>query len=140
MRTSRARPAPPTPRSDDDVGKTVKVRATFTDDAGNEESLTSEATAAIAARPNTPATGAPTIGGTAQVGETLTADTSGIADEDGLENAAFAYQWVAADDADADTDIEGATGPTYEPTDRRRWARPSRCGRPSPTTPDTRRP
>ena len=34
----------------------------------------------------TAATGTPTISGTPQVGETLTADTSGIADEDGLEN------------------------------------------------------
>ena len=33
---------------------------------------------------NTPATGQPTISGTAEVGETLTADTSGISDEDGL--------------------------------------------------------
>ena len=94
--------------ADSEEGKTIKVRATFTDDAGHEESLTSEATAAIAARPNTPATGAPIIGGTAQVGGTLTADTSGIADVDGLENAAFAYQWVA-DDAD----IQGATNSTY---------------------------
>ena len=94
--------------TEDDAGKTIKVRVSFTDDAGNEENLTSEATAAIAAKPNIPATGAPTIGGTAQVGETLTADTSGIADEDGLENAAFAYQWTA-DDAD----IEGATNSTY---------------------------
>ena len=35
---------------------------------------------------NSPATGAPTISGTAQVGETLTADKSGIADADGLSN------------------------------------------------------
>ena len=58
--------------------------------------------------PNTLATGAPTITGTAQVGETLTADTSGIADADGLTNATFAYQWLA-DDAD----IGGATASTY---------------------------
>ena len=32
----------------DDVGKALKVRVTFTDDAGNEESLTSAATAAVA--------------------------------------------------------------------------------------------
>ena len=57
---------------------------------------------------NRPATGAPTINGTAQVGETLSADTSGIADEDGLEDAGFAYQWLADD-----TDISGATGSTY---------------------------
>ena len=36
-------------------------------------------------RDNSPATGSPTINGTAQVGETLKADTSGIADADGLE-------------------------------------------------------
>ena len=57
---------------------------------------------------NSPATGAPTITGTAQVGETLTADTSGISDDDGLTNATFSYQWLA-DDAD----ISGATGSTY---------------------------
>ena len=32
-----------------EVGKTIKVRATFTDDAGTEETLVSEATAAVAA-------------------------------------------------------------------------------------------
>ena len=57
---------------------------------------------------NSPATGAPTISGTAQVGETLTASTSGIADADGLTNATFAYRWLA-DDAE----ISGATGSTY---------------------------
>ncbi len=57
---------------------------------------------------NRPARGAPTISGTAQVGETLTADTSGIADEDGLDNATFAYRWLADD-----TDISGATNATY---------------------------
>ena len=73
----------------DDVSRAIMVKVTFTDDAGNEESLTSAATEAVAARPNTPATGAPTISGTAQVGETLTADTSGIRDADGLTNASF---------------------------------------------------
>ena len=95
-----------------DEGKTVKVRVSFTDDASNEETLTSAATAAVAARPNSPATGAPAISGTAQVDETLTADTSGIADEDGLNDATFAYQWVS-NDGNADTDIQDATGSTY---------------------------
>ena len=93
---------------DSDVDKTVKVRVSFTDDANNRETMTSAATAAVAARPNSLATGAPTISGTAQVGETLTADTSGIADEDGLTNASFAYQWQA-DGAD----ISGATDSSY---------------------------
>ena len=57
---------------------------------------------------NSAATGAPTIGRTAQVGETLTANTTGISDADGLANASFTYQWLA-DDAD----ISGATGSSY---------------------------
>ena len=61
---------------------------------------------------NSPATGAPTITGTARVGETLTADTSGISDEDGLTNVSFGYQWLA-DDAD----ISGATGASYSLAD-----------------------
>ena len=58
---------------------------------------------------NSPATGQPTISGTAQVGQTLTADTSGIADADGLTNATFTYQWLAS----RDNEIGGATGSTY---------------------------
>ena len=57
---------------------------------------------------NSPATGAPTITGTAQVGETLTADTSSISDADGMHDATFSYQWLADD-----VDISGAAGNTY---------------------------
>ena len=57
---------------------------------------------------NSAATGAPTIGGTARVGESLTASTSGISDADGLANASFTYQWLADD-----TEISGATGSSY---------------------------
>ena len=80
----------------------------FTDDAGNAETLTSAATDAVAARTNNPATGAPTISGTAQVGETLTAETSNIADADGLTDVSYTYQWLAAD-----TVIAGATASAY---------------------------
>ena len=98
-----------------DEGKGLKVRVTFTDDAGNEESLTSYAV--IVSRPlvvpdeevaNTPATGAPGIDGSPVVGQSLTATTSDIGDADGLTNATFSYQWLAADAA-----IEGATASTY---------------------------
>ena len=98
--------------SDDDVGKTIKVRVSFTDDAGNQETLTSAATVVVTARPNSPATGQPAISGTAQAEETLTANTSGIADADGLTNVSYSYQWLA-DDAD----IEDATGSTYVVSD-----------------------
>ena len=100
----------------------------FTDDAGNTESLTSGASAAVTAAKktasgtarvgetltaNNPATGAPTISGTAQVGETLTASTTGIADSDGLAFATFTYQWIKLDGNLNDSDISGATGSTY---------------------------
>ena len=95
-----------------DAGKALTVKVSFTDDPGNDEQLTSVLTGAVAAAPpppNTPATGGlPTITGTAQVGETFTADTTGIGDGDGLHNATFAYQWLA-DDAE----IDSATGSSY---------------------------
>ena len=95
-----------------DKGLTIKVRVSFTDDAGNDESLTSAATdeVGLAVRQqedsNTPASVQPSITGTARVGETLTADISSIAD--GLTNASFSYQWVAGE-----SEIDRATGSTY---------------------------
>ena len=91
-----------------DEGETIKVRVTFSDDEGHEESLTSAATDTVAAAPNTPATGAPTISGTAQVDETLSASVSDISDADGLDDASFAYQWLRSD-----ADIQGATDSSY---------------------------
>ena len=102
--------------SDDDAGRALRVLVSFTDDNGNEERLYSEPTALVAARPNSPATGAPTITGAAHVGLTLTADTSGIEDNDGLAKAVFSYQWVAGDGSE-DPDIEGATSSIYVVTD-----------------------
>ena len=89
-------------------GQTIQVQVTFTDDADNDETLTSQATVAVAAAPNREATGQPAIGGTPQVGETLTADTAGITDADGLTNVSYEYQWLASG-----TDIDGATGSSY---------------------------
>ena len=95
---------------DDDQDKSITVQVSFRDDKNNQETLTSAATAAVEPRPNSPATGLPTISGTAQVGETLTVDTSEIDDADGIGNATFSYQWIAGT-----TDISGATGSSYAP-------------------------
>ena len=57
------------------------------------------------------ATGAPTITGTAQVGETLTAVTTGIADADGLTSPTYTYQWLWANGTEAD--ISSANSSTY---------------------------
>ena len=103
----------------DDDGKGLRVRVTFTDDAGNRESLTSNAylTAPPVQDPsgasdepaaNSPATGAPIIDGTARVGRTLTAETSDTSDPDGMDDAAFAYRWAAGGN-----DIAGATAASH---------------------------
>ena len=60
-----------------------------------------------------PATGKPTISGTAQVGQTLTASTSGISDEDGLDDVNFSYQWIRVNSDSTESEITDATGSTY---------------------------
>ncbi len=64
---------------------------------------------------NTPATGAPTISGTAQVGQRLSTEISGIMDADGPPILGF-YQWIRVDGS-AEADIPGATNSTYRLTD-----------------------
>ena len=94
-----------------DQGKTLKVKVSFTDDADNDETLTSEPTEEVTAAPNRAATGDPAISGTPQVDQTLTASTSAIADQDGLDGVSYNYQWTADD-----TDIQDATDSTYTPS------------------------
>ena len=77
--------------------------------AGIGESVTLAPAGTDGAGGNTAATGLPTISGTAQVSRTLTVDTSGIADADGLSNVTFRYQWLSSRDAE----IQGATSSTY---------------------------
>ncbi|MCY3860797.1 MAG: hypothetical protein OXG67_02365 [bacterium] len=89
-----------------DLGKAISVAVSFTDGGGNAESVASSPTAAVAAKPNSAATGAPSVSGTVRVGETLTAVTSGVADADGL--GVFSYQWSADS-----SPISGATASTY---------------------------
>ena len=74
--------------------------------------LTNTPAATVAGPPDSPATGAPEIGGTAQVGEELTGSTSGISDADGLDDVRFAYQWLRGD-----RDIGGATRSRYTAVD-----------------------
>ena len=57
---------------------------------------------------NRPPTGAVTISGTAEVGETLTADASAVVDPDGPLALEFSYQWLA----DL-SPVAGATSQTY---------------------------
>ena len=91
-----------------DARKQLKVRVNFTDDDNHPESRTSDPTATV----NSPATGVPTILGTPQEGQRLTADTSDIMDADGLHGVTYSYQWIRVDDM-TETPISGADEQTY---------------------------
>ena len=86
--------------------------ATSGDGTGTYTIEVEEVTTSMGQRANSPATGGPGITGTVQAGETLTATTSDIEDEDSLTEAVFTYQWVRSN-----TDIEGAISSTYTMTD-----------------------
>ena len=79
--------------------------ATFTTGTNGVPSVTNNSTV------NTFATGAPTISGTPQVGQTLTASTTTIMDDNGLTGVSYTYQWIRVDGGDSD--ISGATSSTY---------------------------
>ena len=84
------------------------VRIIATNSIGDGAASDEVTATTVAAKPNSPASGVPTISGTAQVGETLTADTTGIDDSDGLVDVSYDYQWLADD-----PEIASATGNTY---------------------------
>ena len=93
------------------VGETV---ATVTVTAA--DGTTTRAYRVIVSRPapqatNSAPSGAPSISGTSQVDEVLTASVTEISDEDGTANSTFAYQWISNNGFDAD--IAGATNSTY---------------------------
>ena len=100
------------------LGADIEVRVSFTDDAGNNERLTSDPVSIGAAAPvNSAATGLPTISGNAVVGATLTAETDDISDANGLANVAFTYQWLADGGP-----ISGATSQTFQLTSAQQGA------------------
>ena len=90
---------------------------TFKVSDGTHESASAYTMTVNVTAVNDPATGAPTISGTAQVDETLTASTSGIEDVDGLTGVSYTYQWIRvdADSTSNATDIASATSVTYTP-------------------------
>ena len=95
-----------------DAGASYQVRVRARYDDGRKSNWSDVATGQSGITPNTPATGQPTISGTAEVGETLTAAASGIDDDNGLTKAVYSHQWVRSANG-SDNDISGATGSTY---------------------------
>ena len=93
---------------------TNPIKVTVTAQDGTTKKVYTVTVTRAGVSDNTPATGKPMISGTAKVGETLTADASGVTDADGMTNATLAYQW-SSNDGSADSDISGATLVTYGP-------------------------
>ncbi len=77
--------------SQTDVGQSMTLRVSYTDGLGNAETVLSSATAAVANVNDAP-TGSVSIVGQATQGQTLLANTTALADLDGL--GAFSYQWL----------------------------------------------
>ena len=93
----------------------VNGPATFTFSVSDGTAFSATATATVSVTPvNDAPSGTVTIGGTARVGATLTADTSGISDADGPDPLEFTYQWNTHAGG-ADTAIASATAATYTP-------------------------
>lgn len=88
-----------------DIGATVSLKVSYLDGGGTVETLTSSATTTVTNANDAP-TGAVTIVGSFAQGQTLSANTSTLADADGL--GSFSYQWLRGG-----APIAGATQSTY---------------------------
>jgi len=87
--------------TDSEVGQTITVSVSFTDDDGYESAATSSATAAIAVEP-VAAVGTIEITGEAILEQVLTAV---ITDDNGLTDVEISYQWLADDVAIVDATL-----------------------------------
>ena len=102
-----------TPTADGTVTVDVAANAAV-DLAGNGNTVATRASSTYTATVvNTPAMGAPTITGTPTVGETLTAVTTAIMDDDGLTTPGYTYQWIRVATDNTEMDIGSATASTY---------------------------
>ena len=89
-----------------DVDNTVAVAVSFIDGLGNKETLATSAPSSKILNINDAPTGSLIIVGTTAQDSVLTANTSSIADQDGLGD--FSFQWYRGGEA-----ISGATSSTY---------------------------
>ena len=87
---------------------------TFRVHDGTDESAASYVMTVNVTAMNDPATGAPAISGTGQVGMVLTASPGTIADADGLAGVSYSYQWIQVDGV-AETEIGAANTGSYTP-------------------------
>jgi hypothetical protein len=96
-----------------DVGSTLEVRATASNELGSVE-VTSEVTEGVAAPGPPVSSEAPTILGDAMEGSQLAVDNG---EWTGTRPLHYIYQWRRCDaEGEACSDIEGATNPSYIPS------------------------
>ena len=102
-----------------DEGKTLKVRVSFTDDAGNEESLTSAATDAVAARPddtpepNTPTTESESDPPTVSVSDARVREAPGATLDFAVTLSGASPDTVTVDYRTMDASAKAGTAPTH---------------------------
>jgi len=97
-----------------EVGHMVRPVLSYTDDQGTYETLLIAGTSAVTV-PNAAPGGTVTVAGAAGQDATLTL-TDTVTDADGIPVGAQAYQWQMDDGDGGWTDIDGATGTTFAPT------------------------
>lgn len=99
--------------TDDDDEATGDRLVVFTAEVSEDDRISGGTlTVRVTDNDNSPAEGAPTVTGTPQVDETLTAHTDGISDADGLTEVAWRYQWLLVSDG-SEAEIANATERTY---------------------------
>ncbi len=94
------------------AGQVLRLQVNYVDGHGTIETVNSAPTAAVDVLNHAP-TGAVGISGTVQQGQALTANTSGLADADGL--GTFSYQWQSSTNGSTWSTIAGATAAGYTP-------------------------
>ena len=96
----------------DDVGSTMTVTVSYTDNQSFSNTITSDPTTVVR-QYNRPPAGSVTISGTVTEGQELTVNTSALVDLNGLPDpSTYNYQWHRTIGGTT-TDVSGETGVTY---------------------------
>lgn len=97
------------------VGQQIRSVVSYTDNFGAVETVTSAATAAVSAQNAVP-TGTVTLNDTTPTETVGLTATQNIADADGIAPGSMVLQWQSSTDGITWTDIAGATGESFTPT------------------------
>ena len=101
-----------TSRSGWTIGDVAAIKAIGSWRNNNNGTIPVEIWASPTPPPNRHATGVPLVHGERRVGETLTADITGITDPEGLSDPRFTYSWIRGDGVD-EKSIAGEESETY---------------------------